>query len=326
MTSRLIDHLIGRGLLRDAGEATIAPLEGGVSNDVFAVTAPGIDVVVKHALPRLRVEREWLADTGRIDIEARALRLAHALTPDAVPGVVDFSGGYLAIERAPRTWTNWRDDLMAGVVDPGVAAMLGTVLGTWQSRTAGDDGLAADFGDRTVFEQLRVDPFHREVTRRHPDLGPVVEATITTMLGARDCLVHGDFSPKNVLTSGDRSWVLDWEVAHLGDATFDPAFLLCHLLLKTVHNPASGSGYSELAGTFLSALTEAAQDTIAHDAGQLVRQTGCLLLARVDGKSPASYLTDAARPRVRALARRLLTEPVPDAHLDAVREVWEKLK
>ncbi|MFI0350052.1 phosphotransferase family protein [Actinomadura sp. 9N407] len=322
---RIIEHLTGRGLLTDGDEVAVAPLTGGVSNDVFAVTGPGIDLVVKRALPVLRVERHWQADTGRIRTEAQALRLAHSHTPDAVPAVVDFWDGYLAITRAPRDWTNWKDDLLSGVVDPGVAHRLGTVLGTWQSRTAGDEALTADFGDRTVFAQLRADPFHGEVAQRHPDLAPVVEATVTAMLGARDCLVHGDFSPKNMLVSGRRVWVLDWEVAHVGDATFDPAFLLTHLLLKSVHDPASAGAHQELAEVFLGAVAESARGRIVHDPGQLVRQVGCLLLARVDGKSPAGYLTEAERPRVRALGRRLLTEPVPDERIDGVLYAWEIL-
>ncbi|GAA2118487.1 aminoglycoside phosphotransferase family protein [Actinomadura napierensis] len=321
---RILHHLVQRDLVPDGAEVSVTPLTGGVSNDVFAVSGPGVDLVVKEALPVLRVESEWRADIGRIAIEARALRLAHTLTPRAVPAVVDFGDGVLAIERAPRSWTNWRDDLLSGVVDPDIARELGSVLGAWQSRTAGDQGLMADFGDRTVFGQLRSEPFHGRVALRHPDLAPAVEATVAVMFAARDCLVHGDFSPKNMLVSERRVWVLDWEVAHVGDATFDPAFLLTHLLLKSVHDPASAGAHAELASLFLKALTARTAGTVVHDPGQLVRQVGCLLLARVDGKSPAGYLTADERPRVRELGRSLLIRPVPD-HVNGVLNAWEIL-
>jgi hypothetical protein len=42
---------------------------------------------------------------------------------------------------------------------------------------------------------------------------------------------------------------------------------------------------------------------------QLAANVACLLLARVDGKSPADYLTDAERERVRALGKQMLREP-----------------
>lgn len=322
----LLAHLTARGLVTAPDGTEAVPLTGGVSNDVFAVSGPGVDLVVKRALPVLRVERVWQADVARIGIEARALRLAHDLVPEAVPAVVDFDDGYLAIERAPRSWTNWRDDLLAGVVDSGVAEALGHALGVWQTRTAGNESLLADFGDRAVFRQLRSDPFHGEVALSHPDLAPVVEETLAVMSAARDCLVHGDLSPKNVLASDERMWVLDWEVAHIGDATFDPAFLLSHLLLKSIHAPDRAGLHRELAEVFLQALEKATGDAVAHDAAQLVRQLGCLVLARVDGKSPAPYLTGPERLQARALGRTLLSEPPHQNRIDGALRAWEIVK
>ena len=48
-----------------------------------------------------------------------------------------------------------------------------------------------------------------------------------------------------------------------------------------------------------------------------------LLLGRVDGKSPVEYLTEERdTQRVRAVARRLLQQPV--SRLDAVRRAWRE--
>jgi aminoglycoside phosphotransferase (APT) family kinase protein len=206
------------------------------------------------------------------------------------------------------------------VVDVAVAEDLGRALGTWQRATADDPAVAAEFGDTTAFGQLRVDPFHRTVAGRHPDLADVVERTIADMAASSVCLVHGDYTPKNVLVGSGAVWVIDWEVAHVGDPTFDPAWTIGHLLLKTVHRPGSAENFAAAGHAFLTALDEALDGALALDPEQLVRQLGCLLLARVDGKSPADYLTDDERPRVRALARRLLTDP-PATALDA----WELL-
>ena len=319
-------HLVARGLARAQTGLTVALLDGGVSNEVFAVTGPGVDVVVKRALGRLRVETEWLADTRRLQTEGRALRLAGELQPGSVPGVLDLDEQFLVIERAPHDWLEWRTRLLAGVADPRIARALGETLGGWQVRTAAAPALVAGFADRTGFHQLRVNPFHRTVLRRHPELAGPIEATIGQMLDRQTCLVHGDYTPKNVLVPGDPAaaaaaragpalWVLDWEVAHLGDEDFDPASMLTHLLIKTIHRPASAGDFRACARSFLDGLHGA-----VGRAGQahLIAQIGCMLLARVDGKSPAKYLTPPQRDEVRELGRILLTRP-PSGAL----AIWE---
>lgn len=139
------------------------------------------------------------------------------------------------------------------------------------STSTGDAAVAAAFGDITAFTQLRVDPFHRTVAQRHPDLAAPITATVEVMARSRTCLVHGDYTPKNVLVGGPgtRPWVIDWEVAHLGDATFDPAWLVGHLLLKTVHRPAATDAYAAAARAFLAALDTAIAGSAASDATPL---------------------------------------------------------
>jgi aminoglycoside phosphotransferase (APT) family kinase protein len=317
----IADHLVARGLAREPSGLRVALLEGGVSNEVFAVTGPGVDVVVKRALGRLRVETEWLADTRRLQTEGRALRLAGELQPGSVPRVLDLDEQFLVIERAPHDWLEWRTRLLSGVAEPRIARVLGETLGAWQARTAAEPALVSDFADRTGFHQLRVDPFHRTVLDRHPELAGPISAVIERMLARQTCLVHGDYTPKNVLVPGDPAvpalWVLDWEVAHLGDEDFDPASMLAHLLIKTVHLPASAGDLRACAGAFLSGLRGSGLRGSADEA-HLIGQVGCMLLARVDGKSPAKYLTAPEQHEVRELGRILLARP-PAAAVGA----WE---
>jgi aminoglycoside phosphotransferase (APT) family kinase protein len=268
-------------------------------------------VVVKRALGRLRVETEWLADTRRLQTEGRALRLAGELQPGSVPRVLDLDEQFLVIERAPDDWLEWRTRLLSGVAEPRIARVLGETLGAWQARTAAEPAFVSDFADRTGFHQLRVDPFHRTVLDRHPELAGPISAVIERMLARQTCLVHGDYTPKNVLVPGDPAvpalWVLDWEVAHLGDEDFDPASMLAHLLIKTVHLPASAGDLRACAGAFLSGLRGSGLGEA--DEAHLIGQIGCMLLARVDGKSPAKYLTAPEQDEVRELGRILLTRP-----------------
>jgi len=300
----LLRHLRARGLVAADVPLQARPLTGGVSSDVYAVVGPGLDVVVKRACGRLRVADEWLADEERLVTEGWALRVAADLQPGAVPRVLDLdpSTRTLVLERAPRSWREWRAELLAGRVDPAVGELLGRTLAGWHEATRGETRWLAGFADKTAFVQLRIDPFHRVVAARHPDLAPLIEAVVERLLARADCLVHGDFSPKNVLVGDDRVWVLDWEVAHLGDPLFDLAYLLCHLTLKAIHLPAHAARCRATAARFLAAYGAEAGE-------ELGANVACLLLARVDGKSPADYLTPLERERVRALGRELLHNP-----------------
>jgi tRNA A-37 threonylcarbamoyl transferase component Bud32 len=300
----VVRHLRNRGLVTPEMPVEVRALPGGVSGDVRAVVAPGLDVVVKRAHEELLVEDEWFADEERLVTEGWALRLAGDLTPDAVPKVLDLDPRTrtLVMERAPRAWQNWRTELLSGNVDPAMGERLGYVLAEWHRETAEHPNLLSTFSDDKAFIQLRIDPFHRTVARRHPDLAPAIEDVVLRLLGRRECLVHGDFSPKNVLVGAEGFWVLDWEVAHVGDPSFDLAYLLCHLVLKAVHRPEHAPSYRDTARRFLGAYGASAS-------GELSANVACLLLARVDGKSPADYLDPDEQQQVRELGRAMLVAP-----------------
>ena len=59
---------------------------------------------------------------------------------------------------------------------------------------------------------------------------------------------------------------------------------------------------------------------LAPDPVATLGQVGCLMVARVDGKSPAEYLRGEKQDRARSLGRRLLTEP-PDSLSEALAAV-----
>lgn len=316
------DYLRRRGIVPDGVPVTARPLSGGVSNDVLAVTGPGVSLVIKQALPRLRVAQEWLATPKRILTEAAALRLAARIRPGDVPGVADVDEQALTMTISlvdPRL-RNWKTDLMAGRLDERTAVRLGEALADWHSATAADEQARTGFDD-AAFVQLRTDPFHRAIAARHPDRGQRIDALVTEMLTTKLCLVHGDFSPKNVLADGPSISVLDWEVAHFGDPVFDLAFLQTHLLLKAVHRPDAAGGYHGLSTAFMQAYRSGVHAGLGRPDAYLGGHIACLLLARVDGKSPAEYLTSPEKLRVRKVARDALAA---DHATDA--DLWQAVR
>lgn len=302
--------LVERGLVEEGADLHARPLAGGVSNVVLAVEGVGLRVVVKQALPRLRVADEWLATRERALTEAAALRLAADLTPGAVPAVLDVDEPSYAIviAEAPDGWSNWKEELLAGRADPGIAGRLGTILAAWHTGTAGGSQ-AWRLADTEAFEQLRVDPYHRTVMERRPELAPAIEEVVEQMLATTSCLVHGDYSPKNVLAGSEGLWVVDFEVAHVGDPAFDLGFMLNHLLLKSIHRPGDATGYYECAHSFLAAYAGAVPEELLPPLPYVLAHVGCLALARVDGKSPAEYLTDEEREIARRVGEDMLTSP-----------------
>lgn len=315
-------YLVSRGLLDATERSSVAELGGGVSNIVLSVSTPSRAVVVKQALPRLRVEDDWLAKRERAVTEGAALRLAASLTSRLVPPVLDVDADVcaLTIAHAPRSWHPWKDLLLAGTAEPTVADRLGSALASCHRGTLASDGVREQFADHEAFEQLRVDPFYRTVERRRPELAGMIGRFTNLMSSRRRCLVHGDFSPKNVLAGSEGMWIVDWEVAHYGDPAFDVAFMLSHLFLKALHRPRWRTRYERCSLAFVPAYDAGVPDALRDEAEYVFGHVGCLMLARVDGKSPAAYLSPPERDRARRLGVSLLMEPPAD-----VGAAWQRL-
>ena len=300
-----------------APEATITPLGGGVSNTVLLAESPRARIVCKQALEKLRVEADWRSRPDRTLREADALEaVAPLLPPGAVPEIlfIDRPNCIYAMAAAPAASTDWKTALLRGHIDPAVATSAGHTLGAIIRGTWQQPPWEAQFGDQTVFDELRLDPYYRFTAARHPDCAPHFEMLIASCNTRRVSLVHGDWSPKNLLTTANGVMAIDFEVVHYGNPCFDTGFLLCHLLLKSIHTPSHAPALKACAHAFWDALALPAElpGTIAH--------LGGLLLARADGKSPAEYLTPPERDHLRRTAKQIIKTPP-----ESIEQIWQCL-
>lgn len=303
-------YLQNRGMELEA--ARVTELGGGVSNTVLLVESDGQTLVLKQALGKLRVQEDWFAGRERVVREAAALqRLADLLPQGSLPAVLfeDRENFLFAMTAAPPDSTAWKDLLLNGEICVDTARAAGALLGRMASVTWHDDACEKAFGDQTVFDQLRLDPYYRFTAGGHPDLAPHAARLTEASALRRVSLVHGDWSPKNLLVGRGKVMAIDFEVVHFGDPSFDSAFMLNHLLLKSFARPQWRSMYAEAALAFWCAYRSAIPQAPWIEPATL-EHLGWLLLARIDGKSPVEYLREPPlQDQVRQFARNLILSP-----------------
>ena len=299
MSEEFLDLLRRDGVVSSPAARLLA-LTGGVSSEIYRVEDGPEVFVVKRALAKLLVRADWHADTGRNRFERLYLETVGQTCPGSVPRVLAEGEGYFAMEWLGEGWANWKSRLLAGDARVEDAAAAGALLGRIHRETAGRSDLEVLFDSGENFHQLRLDPFFLAVAAKHPVHRGLIESEVARLATARECLVHGDFSPKNMLLSGSRLVVLDCEPTYYGDASFDLAFLLTHLLLKGLYHAPADPGLAALfasaRGGYLHERRLAEAEIFAARTARLVL---LLLLARVDGKSPVEYLTPAQQETVR---------------------------
>lgn len=283
------------GVLRHP-DARFMPLTDGVSSQIYQVNDGQDCFVVKRALPELKVKDHWAADVGRNRYEQLYIEYVARFLPQAVPRLRHGAGdrGYFAMECLGPEFSSWKKILMHGEARTQDAVEAGAVLGRIHAQSASDVEAERLFESTANFTELRIDPYLLTTGSRHPTLRTAFVAEAQRLASTRQCLVHGDFSPKNIMISSSRLVLLDCEVAWYGDPAFDIAFLLTHLMLKGLYHSPRLPGFEQLGRAFWRRYLEQAGGSIDCSAlePRVARLLLMLLLARIDGKSPVEYLTD----------------------------------
>jgi aminoglycoside phosphotransferase (APT) family kinase protein len=313
--AELIAYLRAQRRIAADESPRIRVLHGGVSNrTVLVERASGEAWVLKQALEKLRVAAEWHASPERIHREAAGIRALGALTGGgAVPALIfeDREHHVLAMEAVPQPHENWKELLLAGRVDADLVRQFGALLGGIHSGSHQRRAeLEREFADRSFFESLRIEPYYQRSAERCAAAAPFLGALIADTRANLLTVVHGDYSPKNILVRDERLVLLDHEVIHWGDPAFDLGFASTHLLSKANHLAASRQAFGEATAVFWSSYRDTA-GTLADATleARAVRHTLGCLLARVDGRSPLDYLTEPERARQREAVLALMARP-----------------
>jgi 5-methylthioribose kinase len=312
----LIRYLRFQKIIPLQSDPVVRTLEGGVSNrTVLVESKEQAPFVVKQALSKLRVEADWFSDPLRIHREARGLEWLHKLAPaGAITPLLfeDRSHHLIGMAAVPEPHYNWKRALLEGEINLDYVDQFANLLGTihresLQHRTA----IADVFSDRSFFESLRIEPYYRYSAGHVPETRAFFDDLIAETFETRLTIVHGDYSPKNILVREGQLVLLDHEVIHFGDPAFDVGFSLTHLLSKAHHVAHRRAEFLQAAQRYTKRYLEHLDGLEWRDSAErrAVRHAIGCLLARAAGRSPLEYLTPEERVRQNEIARHFTLQP-----------------
>jgi len=326
----LLAYLRARRAIDSDELPAVRVLTGGVSNrTVLVQRANGQDWVIKQALSKLRVEVDWFSSPERIHREALGLRWIGSLAPGRTPMLVfeDPRRHLVCMDAVPEPHANWKTRLLAGRLELGHVRAFGSLLGRIHGEARRHVAeVSVVFEDRSYFESLRIEPYFLFTAERVPESASFIRDVVDATRANRWTLVHGDYSPKNVLVRGAELTLLDHEVVHYGDPAFDVAFALTHLLSKMHHLPGHRTSFARAALVFWETYI-GAMEPVAVPADiekRAVRSTLACMLARVRGRSPLEYLGAEERTRQCAAVLALMRR-TPESLTDLVADFGERL-
>ena len=329
MLEQRCNLLIEKLGLAHAGQVrTVKPLSGGVSCDIATVDLGTRKICVKFALPKLRVRADWYAPVRRSQTEYAWLEFVQSFIPGAAPQLLGLDtelGGFAMEFIPPEKAYLWKTALLERARIRGEAREVGDKLGRIHAASSRDDFDDRPFQNQGDFYQLRLEPYLEFTAGHHPKLKGIFEGLVARLKANTSVLIHGDVSPKNIMFRNSDALFLDAECATMGDPSFDLAFCMNHLVLKSFHMPDRADALlHELQSLWQAYETHIEWEDARDLEGRVAELLPALMLARVDGKSPVEYL----RPRIQAQVRESsvgLLMHSPKGLVELVDRVRQKL-
>lgn len=319
---RTADEVLAHVARRMPGSQPIgAPerLTGGHLNFVWRVRAEADSFIVKSAPPFVAALPDVPLDPDRILFEARSLELLGpggrlaALCSSSIRAPtlidVDAESHVLAMEDLGDL-PDLGECLRRGKADVRWGHLLGRFIGKLHAHTAGNAGLAEEFGNTSV-QQTRLNVQYAGVgplldqagIAVSPDVAQRAAALGKRLIETGVCLTMGDLWPASILVDDGRLRLVDWEFAHFGRPAQDVAHLLAHFWMHA-HCSLDASGardITQLARAFFASYASAAQPARAmlFD-GQFMADCavhmGAEIVMRTIGPFQRAYLYEELEP------------------------------
>ncbi len=287
----------------------------GVSSDIWYVkTNQNIEFCIKRALAKLTVKEDWYAPIERNNFEAMYFKYCYKMAPNNFPRLLghDNKNFILAMEwYSPDNFLVWKKKLLNKKIEEEDVKNISDLLVKKHKRFFNNKNFKQKFDNDTTFYSIRIEPYILFTSKKYPDFKSRFDSVAESLVKNKKTLIHGDFSPKNILIKDNNPLILDAETACWGDPVFDLAFCNNHLLLKSLLPNGLGKKLLSLSFKFVkNYIDKISWEDRNFFIKRLLDITPLLLLARVDGKSPVEYFKAKQKELTRQLGKHILIDEV----------------
>ena len=287
----------------------------GVSSDIWYVkTDQNREFCIKRALAKLTVKEDWYAPISRSNFEAMYFQHCFKIAPNNFPKLLghDKKNYILAMEwYSPNSFLVWKKKLLNKKFEKEDIINVSDLLIKKHKKFFGCKNFEKKFDNDVTFYSIRIEPYILFTSKKYPDFKNKFDSVAESLVKNKKTLIHGDFSPKNILIKKNNPLILDAETACWGDPVFDLAFCNNHLLLKSLLLDGLGKKLLNLSFRFVkNYIDKIVWEDKKFFTKRLLDITPLLLLARVDGKSPIEYFKVKQQKLTRQLGKHILKDEV----------------
>jgi len=269
-------------------------LTGGVSSEVYHVKTYKNNYCIKRSLKRLLVKKKWIANTNRIKFEYLWLKHCQNILKRNIPNTYEFNNKkkYIVMEYLKTSQYKTLKQLYFNkIINVNTIRSISKHLYKIHSNSNNYKTKKTFEGNYKNFYDLRLDPYFNEVGRIYPKYKKYIKKINENYIKNSNTLVHGDFSPKNILVGKNKIIYLDAECCNFGDPVFDLVFFTNHLLLKSIFFKDKSQEFIKLYVSFYKEyLRNLSTKNVNSYIDRIIKMTPVMLLSRVDGKSPVEYI------------------------------------
>ena len=269
-------------------------LTGGVSSEVYHVKTIKNNYCIKRSLKRLLVKKKWIANTNRIKFEYLWLKHCQNILKRNIPNTYEFNNKkkYIVMEYLKTSQYKTLKQLYFNkIININTIRSISKHLYKIHSNSSNYRTKKTFEGNYKNFYDLRLDPYFNEVGRVYPKYKGYIKKINENYIKHSNTLVHGDFSPKNILVGKNKIIYLDAECCNFGDPVFDLVFFTNHLLIKSIFFKDKSQEFIKLYISFYKEyLSNLSTKNFNSYIDRIIKMTPIMLLSRVDGKSPVEYI------------------------------------
>tara|TARA_A100001011_G_scaffold378060_1_gene442412 strand:- start:5992 stop:6996 length:1005 start_codon:yes stop_codon:yes gene_type:complete len=302
-------------LLKEFQKYNCVKITDGVSSDIWYVkTEKQEEFCIKRALAKLTVKEDWYAPVNRSNFEAIYFKYCKKIAPENFPKILghDNKKFILAMEwYNPNEFEVWKKKLLKKNIELKDAKNVSNLLLKKHKKFFNKKIYQKKFSNDDTFYSIRIEPYILFTSKKYPEFKAQFDKVAKSLTSNKKTLIHGDFSPKNILIKANKPVILDAETACWGDPIFDLAFCNNHLLLKSLLQNGLGSKFLHLSFHFINNyIKKITWEEKKYFTNRLFDIIPLLLLARIDGKSPVEYFNLKQKNHTRALAKEILNSKI----------------